>query len=86
MLTEWLKLAKCRPVPRTFADNYFQGFKLLENKGTYTTPLGDASQIEIVLPPCGGVGEVERTGVAAGGFDSAGERPTADKIISNDVK
>ena len=35
----------------TGADNYFQGFKLIENKGTYTTPLGDASQIEIVRGP-----------------------------------
>jgi iron complex outermembrane receptor protein len=34
-----------------FADNYFLGFKLIENKGTYTTPLGDASQIEIVRGP-----------------------------------
>jgi iron complex outermembrane receptor protein len=34
-----------------FADNYFQGFKLIENKGTYTTPLGDASQIDIVRGP-----------------------------------
>ena len=35
----------------TLADNYFQGFKLIENKGTYTTPFGDASQIEVVRGP-----------------------------------
>src|SRR6202000_16382 len=30
------------------ADNYFQGFKLIDNWGTYTTPIGEASQIDIV--------------------------------------
>jgi iron complex outermembrane receptor protein len=35
----------------TLADNYFQGFRLIENQGTYTTPIGDASQIEIVRGP-----------------------------------
>ena len=35
----------------TLADNYFQGFKLIENRGTYTTPIGDASQIEVVRGP-----------------------------------
>src|SRR5258708_6023702 len=35
----------------TLADNYFLGFKLIENVGTYTTPIGDASQIEIVRGP-----------------------------------
>jgi iron complex outermembrane receptor protein len=34
-----------------FADNYFEGFRLIENRGTFTTPLGDASQIEIVRGP-----------------------------------
>jgi iron complex outermembrane recepter protein len=34
-----------------FADNYFEGFKLIENRGTFTTPLGDAAQIEIVRGP-----------------------------------
>jgi len=35
----------------TLADNYFQGFKLIENRGTYTTPIGDASQVEVVRGP-----------------------------------
>ena len=35
----------------TLADNYFLGFKLIENRGTYTTPIGDASQIDIVRGP-----------------------------------
>ncbi len=35
----------------TLADNYFQGFKLLENRGTYQTPIGDAAQIDIVRGP-----------------------------------
>jgi iron complex outermembrane receptor protein len=35
----------------TLADNYFLGFKLIENRGTYTTPIGDASQIQIVRGP-----------------------------------
>lgn len=35
----------------TLADNYFLGFKLIENRGTYSTPIGDASQIDIVRGP-----------------------------------
>lgn len=35
----------------TLADNYFQGFRLIENRGTYTTPIGDASRIDVVRGP-----------------------------------
>jgi iron complex outermembrane receptor protein len=35
----------------TLADNYFLGFKLIEDRGTYSTPIGDASQIQIVRGP-----------------------------------
>jgi iron complex outermembrane receptor protein len=35
----------------TLADNYFLGFKLIENRGTYSTPIGDASQIDVVRGP-----------------------------------
>jgi iron complex outermembrane receptor protein len=35
----------------TLAENYFQGFKRAENRGTYTTPLSDASGIEILSGP-----------------------------------
>jgi len=35
----------------TLAESYFRGFKRVENRGTYTTPLGDASQIEILRGP-----------------------------------
>ena len=35
----------------TYAENYFEGFKLIDNLGTYTTPLGDAAQIEIIRGP-----------------------------------
>ena len=35
----------------TLADNYFLGFKMIENRGTYTTPIGDAAQIDIVRGP-----------------------------------
>ncbi len=35
----------------TLAENYFQGFKLIENRGTYSTPIGDASQIDVVRGP-----------------------------------
>jgi iron complex outermembrane receptor protein len=35
----------------TLADNYFEGFKLVENRGTYSTPIGDAAQIDIVRGP-----------------------------------
>ena len=35
----------------TLAEDYFEGFKRVENRGTYATPIGDASQIEIVRGP-----------------------------------
>jgi iron complex outermembrane receptor protein len=35
----------------TLAEDYFDGFKRVENRGTYATPIGDASQIEIVRGP-----------------------------------
>lgn len=35
----------------TLAETYYRGFKRIENRGTYATPLGDASQVEIVRGP-----------------------------------
>lgn len=35
----------------TLAENYFEGFKRAENRGTYDTPLSDAAGIEIVSGP-----------------------------------
>src|SRR4051812_30447944 len=35
----------------TLAENYFRGFKRVENRGTYRTPLGDAAEIEILRGP-----------------------------------
>jgi len=35
----------------TLAENYFRGFKLIENRGTFSTPIGDASQIQVVRGP-----------------------------------
>ena len=35
----------------TLAENYFRGFKRVENRGTYTTPLSDAAGIEILRGP-----------------------------------
>jgi iron complex outermembrane receptor protein len=35
----------------TIAETYFRGFKRVENRGVYTTPLGDAAQIEILRGP-----------------------------------
>ena len=35
----------------TLAETYFRGFKRVENRGTYTTPLGDAADIEILRGP-----------------------------------
>jgi iron complex outermembrane recepter protein len=35
----------------TLAESYFKGFKRAENRGTYTTPLGDAAEIELVRGP-----------------------------------
>ena len=35
----------------TLAENYFRGFKRVENRGTYATPIGAAAQIEILRGP-----------------------------------
>ena len=35
----------------TLAETYFEGFKRVEDRGTYTTPLGDAAEIELVRGP-----------------------------------
>ena len=35
----------------TLAENYFRGFKRVENRGTYSTPLSDAAGIEILRGP-----------------------------------
>lgn len=35
----------------TLAESYFRGFKRIENRGTYATPVGDAARIEIVRGP-----------------------------------
>lgn len=35
----------------TLAENYFRGFKRVENRGTYDTPLADAAGIEILRGP-----------------------------------
>jgi len=35
----------------TLAENYFRGFKRIENRGTYSTPIGAAAQIQVVRGP-----------------------------------
>lgn len=35
----------------SLAENYFRGFKRIEDRGTYSTPVGGASRIEIVRGP-----------------------------------
>jgi iron complex outermembrane receptor protein len=35
----------------TLAEDYFEGFKRVENRGTYSTPIGDASEVEVVRGP-----------------------------------
>ncbi|MDR3507154.1 MAG: TonB-dependent receptor [Caulobacteraceae bacterium] len=35
----------------SLAENYFRGFKRIEDRGTYSTPIGDAAQVEIVRGP-----------------------------------
>ncbi len=35
----------------TLAENYFRGFKRVENRGTYSTPIGAAEQIQVVRGP-----------------------------------
>ncbi len=35
----------------TLAENYFRGFKRVENRGTYSTPIGGAARIEILRGP-----------------------------------
>ena len=43
------------PARSTFAApwrrTYFEGFKRVENRGTYATPIGDASEVQVVRGP-----------------------------------
>ncbi len=58
----------------TLAEAYFRGFKTIENRGTYATPIGDAARIDIVNGPPSpvyGVGKV-------GGFLNFTPKTAAD--------
>lgn len=35
----------------TLAEDYFEGFKRIENRGTYATPIGDAADLQILRGP-----------------------------------
>ncbi|WP_254063068.1 TonB-dependent siderophore receptor [Caulobacter sp. S45] len=64
----------------TLAETYFRGFKLIEDRGTYTTPIGDAAQIDIVRGPPSpiyGAGKV-------GGFLNITPKTAADQAGSLD--
>ena len=73
----------------TLAEDYFDGFKRVENRGTYATPIGDASQIQIVRGPpnpimgSGKVGGllnfIPKTAQAAGAYI---EQPTGEIDIT----
>ena len=66
----------------TLAESYFRGFKRADNRGTYSTPLGDAAEIEILRgPPSAiyGAGKV-------GGLVNFVPKSTAeDSIVSGEI-
>jgi iron complex outermembrane recepter protein len=47
----WFGVSGSVQIRGTLADNYFRGFKRIENRGTYTTPIGDASELQVLRGP-----------------------------------
>jgi len=63
----------------TLAESYFRGFKRVENRGTYSTPLGDAAEIEILAGPPSPVYGAGKVGGLVN-FVPKSESATSDKM------
>lgn len=68
----------------TLAESYFRGFKRADNRGTYTTPLGDAAEIEIVRGPPSVVFGAGKVGGLVNFVPKSGAA-SADSTVSGEV-
>jgi iron complex outermembrane receptor protein len=68
----------------TLAESYFRGFKRADNRGTYSTPLGDAAQIEILRGPPSAIYGAGKVGGLIN-FVPKSEAAAEDSIVSGEV-
>ncbi|MES2295159.1 MAG: TonB-dependent receptor [Pseudomonadota bacterium] len=66
----------------TLAESYFRGFKRADNRGTYSTPLGDAAEIEILRGP---PSAIYGAGKVGGLVNFVPKSVTQDNIVSGEV-
>ena len=68
----------------TLAESYFRGFKRAENRGTYSTPLGDAAEIEILRGPPSAIYGAGKVGGLVN-FVPKSVAASEDSIVSGEV-
>ncbi|MEO7053848.1 MAG: TonB-dependent receptor [Rhizomicrobium sp.] len=68
----------------TLAESYFRGFKRADNRGTYSTPLGDAAQIEILRGPPSAIFGAGKVGGLIN-FVPKSVAASEDSIVSGEV-
>ncbi|HXS06157.1 MAG TPA: TonB-dependent receptor plug domain-containing protein [Rhizomicrobium sp.] len=68
----------------TLAESYFRGFKRADNRGTYSTPLGDAAEIEILRGPPSAIYGAGKVGGLVN-FVPKSVAASQDSIVSGDV-
>src|SRR5580698_7220372 len=68
----------------TLAESYFRGFKRADNRGTYSTPLGDAAEIEILRGPPSAIYGAGKVGGLVN-FVPKSVAASQDSIVSGEV-
>ena len=68
----------------TLAESYFRGFKRADNRGTYSTPLGDAAEIEILRGPPSAIYGAGKVGGLVN-FVPKSVAASGDSIVSGEV-
>jgi iron complex outermembrane receptor protein len=68
----------------TLAESYFRGFKRADNRGTYSTPLGDAAEIQILRGPPSAIYGAGKVGGLVN-FVPKSVAASDDSVISGEV-
>jgi iron complex outermembrane recepter protein len=68
----------------TLAESYFRGFKRADNRGTYSTPLGDAAEIEILRGPPSAIYGAGKVGGLVN-FVPKSVAASEDSIVSGEI-
>ena len=68
----------------TLAESYFRGFKRADDRGTYSTPLGDAAEIEILRGPPSAIYGAGKVGGLVN-FVPKSEAASEDGVVSGEV-